>query len=267
MGAAAARVRIRALDLVIDLELDAVLGAALAPLISTYERTDAPAGVRFRAVREPQPTLYRNDELWLSAGSDSELLSLLEGELYRDIVRAAERAPLLHASAVSQSGRALVMAGRSGVGKSTLALALLERGARYLSEEWVAFDADGRVRGVARPLHFDESPSATATKRTGPAERRSCIVTLPEQQIERASVWPAALVLLDRVSSHVGELARLTPGQTLAALEGQFLQLGPDPLQAVVALVAGVPGYRLTFSDKESACSLLAPLFAYGRAG
>lgn len=266
MGAAEARVRIRALDLVIDLELDAVLGAAMAPLISTYERTDAPAGVRFRALREPQPTLYRNDELWLSAASDSELLSLLEGELYRDIVRDAERAPLLHASAVSQGGSALVLAGRSGVGKSTLALALLQRGARYLSEEWVAFDADGRVRGVPRPLHFDEPPSAAPTKKTGPTERRSCIVTLPEHQIERSPVRPAALVLLDRVSSHVGELTRLTPGETLAALEGQFLQLGPDPLHAAVRLVGGVPGYRLTFSDKERACSLLEPLFTCGRA-
>ncbi|MEM1156220.1 MAG: hypothetical protein AAGI44_18955 [Pseudomonadota bacterium] len=53
--------------------------------------------------------------------------------------------PCIHATVLSIEGRAVGLVGRSGVGKSTLAAALLSRGASFLSEDMLALhELDGR---------------------------------------------------------------------------------------------------------------------------
>lgn len=58
----------------------------------------------------------------------------------------------LHAGAVEVGGRAVMLPGRSHAGKTTLVRALLERGARYLSDDLVPIDAGLRAHPLARPL-------------------------------------------------------------------------------------------------------------------
>jgi hypothetical protein len=61
---------------------------------------------------------------------------------------------LLHAGAVELDGRAAVIAGESGFGKSTLTAALVQTGLAYLSDELVALEPDG-ARVVPYPKPFD----------------------------------------------------------------------------------------------------------------
>lgn len=49
----------------------------------------------------------------------------------------------LHASSIVIDGRALLIAGRSGSGKSDLALRLIDRGATLLSDDYTRLDAEG----------------------------------------------------------------------------------------------------------------------------
>lgn len=59
----------------------------------------------------------------------------------------------LHAGAVGRSGRAMVMSGPSGTGKSTLTAQLCDRGWDYLSDEAVRLRAaDGLLRGFPKPI-------------------------------------------------------------------------------------------------------------------
>lgn len=61
----------------------------------------------------------------------------------------------LHAAAVARGGTALLLAGRSGVGKSTLVYAAARAGLRVLSEDAVFLQADpARVWGVPRFVHL-----------------------------------------------------------------------------------------------------------------
>lgn len=56
---------------------------------------------------------------------------------------------VLHAAVVGRRGGALAISGGSGVGKTTLTLALLERGWDYLSDDYCPMD---RVTGLAHPF-------------------------------------------------------------------------------------------------------------------
>lgn len=56
----------------------------------------------------------------------------------------------IHASCVEIDGRGVLLAGRSGSGKSDLALRLIDRGARLVSDDYTELRAeDGRLIGSA----------------------------------------------------------------------------------------------------------------------
>lgn len=84
---------------------------------------------------------------------------------------AARRAPgliVIHAAVVVLDGAALLLPGRSGVGKSTLAAALVARGATYFSDEFAPLTSDGRVLAYPRPLRLRPAPGR-APRTVGPA--------------------------------------------------------------------------------------------------
>ncbi|GEM_PF-5718168 len=61
----------------------------------------------------------------------------------------------LHAAAVCVDDRAMLLAGPSTVGKSTLTAHLLRQGAAYLSDEAVILRQDGRVTGFPRSIALE----------------------------------------------------------------------------------------------------------------
>jgi hypothetical protein len=96
----------------------------------------------------------------------------------------------LHAAALDEGGRAILVSGQAGVGKTTLALALLESGAGCLSDDAV-FLAEREslpwVQGVPRPFHLrpatlDAFPDAAA--RAGPPDAEG------RREIDPWTVWP-----------------------------------------------------------------------------
>lgn len=60
--------------------------------------------------------------------------------------------PVVHASAVARDGQAYIFAGRGAAGKTTIALSLLEKGFKLLSEHFVVLGRDS-VLSFPSPLH------------------------------------------------------------------------------------------------------------------
>src|SRR5215211_6866416 len=58
----------------------------------------------------------------------------------------------VHAGVVSYRGRAIVLPGTSFSGKTTLAVALIQAGAAYYSEEYAVFDEFGLVHPYPKPF-------------------------------------------------------------------------------------------------------------------
>jgi len=62
---------------------------------------------------------------------------------------------------VAWRGRAILLPGRSYVGKSTLVMELVRAGAVYYSDEYAVLDARGRVHPFAQPVALREPDGGT----------------------------------------------------------------------------------------------------------
>jgi hypothetical protein len=97
---------------------------------------------------------------------------------------AAERCPnriAIHAGVVALGNNALLLPGRSLVGKSTLTKALIDAGADYLSDEYALLDTDGLVHPYPRPLRLRQPGSTTKIVSpppdTSPEPRRVALIS------------------------------------------------------------------------------------------
>lgn len=92
-----------------------------------------------------------------SAGSAADLVV---DDVEVALSRAIDGRILVHAGAVGWRGRAILVPGRSGSGKSELVAALVRAGAEYLSDEFAVLDREGRVQPYRRPMAL-RRPSGT----------------------------------------------------------------------------------------------------------
>jgi serine kinase of HPr protein (carbohydrate metabolism regulator) len=122
---------------------------------------------------------------------------------------------LLHATCIAISGRAVLIAGRSGSGKSDLALRLIDRGARLVSDDYTLLSPSG------------ERLLATAPERiAGVIEVRGIGIV----EVEPVGGVPVCLLVdLDRPQQRLPEPQR----RTIAGVE--------IPIVALSALEASAP--------------------------
>jgi len=84
------------------------------------------------------------------------LLSRLRQEVDNTVARRSRRWLFVHAAVVGWRGRAIVIPGRSYSGKTSLAAALVRRGAVYCSDEFALLDETGAVHAYRRAPGFRE---------------------------------------------------------------------------------------------------------------
>ncbi len=171
----------------------------------------------------------------------------------------------LHAAAVEVEGRSLVLAGESGAGKSTMALALLAAGARYISDEFVRIDGAHRADGLCRPLSFDEPPPAALG-----GERHSFGARAPNGGwLEATLVLPGdlarctqptplgLLVVLQHRPKQLPHMRILSPSEALMRLWPLSHRRSPEALQIASAVLAATPVVELHTRTVEQARSTL----------
>ena len=96
-------------------------------------------------------------ELFASVAEADDAVSTLAAKLNLMAVAGSMGRVLLHAGAVERDGRAIVVAGESGRGKSTLTAALVQAGFNYLTDELVLIDPDtARVEPYPKALDLSE---------------------------------------------------------------------------------------------------------------
>lgn len=151
-------------------------------------------------------------------GSDTDPVwqrVLLDTVLYCCRLLAGET--LLHAAAVEREAGAVAIAASSGAGKSSLTLALMQRGARLLSDDVVAMEPRGdRMLASAGPPLMNvpaaaPMPVGAEVLATFDDERW---VQLPPEAHTPHPLALAAVVLLDRAGSQPPSLERLTATPT-----------------------------------------------------
>jgi hypothetical protein len=186
-----------------------------------------------------------------------------EGELFAPVLEnhlraayayrlAATGGALIHSAGVVFEGRAFLLTGPSGAGKTTAASLCLAQGGSVLSDDLNALRAAPAERGAAGAFQVEKLPFTGDLGETGTAGGR----------------WPlAAVVRLRRLRKGEADAIRpLTPGAALAALlaSAPIVNRDPyrrEPLLATLEEVAlTVPAYELTFRLGAGLRSILAAL-------
>lgn len=122
---------------------------AAAPIVEPRGRCDV------EVIADDSPRIVVDDEVLWSDGAPGDLVSGFEERLYQlALARHRRRFAVFHAAALVSDQATVVFAGRSGAGKSSLALAAVRRGWRYLSDEFVVTDGR-RLWGWPRAIRFD----------------------------------------------------------------------------------------------------------------
>ena len=195
----------------------------------------------------------RNDGQLVARGmSHARALDVFESELQLAVARLARPEVFVHAGVVAVDGRAIVVPGRSGTGKTTLVRALVDAGATYYSDEYAVLDVEGRVHPYAR------RPSVRV--RAGHKERH------PVPRHRGRGPAPVALVIETRYRPDGRwDPAPLSAGECVLALLANTVPARDRPADVLAALARATEGARAYSSERGSASRTARALIAIAR--
>ena len=240
------------------------LGSALADFrIELKTSTLVRAGIR------RQIQAYVDHQTLFEPAPKNLGVPMLESAINWCIGNRIARYLLIHAAAVEREGRAVVLPGASGVGKSTLTTALVANGWRLLSDEVTIIDpTGGLLRPHPRPISLknetidliaDRYPQFAAKKRyEGTTKGTVAYVKAPADAIEKADClarpFLVAALMYDSDSRLTCDrlekaeafmlLARESPNYTIMLERG---------FQTLANFVEACDHYELTYSDLDEA--------------
>ncbi len=162
-----------------------------------HVRVGPPSGLR-RWLR-PQINFWYDDHSPFKPLPANHAFALLEWGLNWCVAGHAHHYLMLHAAVLERNGRAVVLPGDPGAGKSTLTAALMLSGWRLLSDEITLVDRDdGLLVGLARPVSL-----------------KNASIDI----IQRA--FPDAVIGAPAYDTHKGTVAHLRPSADSVARVGE----------------------------------------------
>ena len=211
----------------------------------------------------------------VSCGWHADLIQadpwLLSNEIRHLLVEEALRrsdAIAIHAAAVARAGRAIVLVGESGAGKTTLTLQLASAGWDYVTDDLVVVDARGRLMPFPKPLgikepthwsqfahHFVELDWPSAPKD---------LFLVPPQALgwidPAASHEVAAVVFLQRGRNGEVRVEELSGGRALADLGPYTRPIDASSMSVLGAICARARCAQLVSDDPVAAAARLEEL-------
>ena len=124
--------------------------AATLSLVHELFETPSARGSKGRGRRVSGLSVRLDGQVVARGLSHAQALHVFESELQLSVARLARPEVFVHAGVVAVAGRAILLPGRSGAGKTTLVRALVAAGATYYSDEYAVLDREGLVHPYAR---------------------------------------------------------------------------------------------------------------------
>ena len=178
-----------------------------------------------------------------------EALERFESVIRLEMAVSARRWTIVHAGVVEWHGRAIVIAGSSMSGKSTLVQALVAQGARYYSDEFAPIDSRGRVHPYRKPLSLRQADGTTR-------------LVSPAPLASAPPLRPGLIVLTSHAPGHTWNPRVITAGQAVLQLLGHTVRARIDPpgtLRTLAALAQGAVTLEGTRGEAvETAAAILA---------
>lgn len=205
-----------------------------------------------------------------------QALPVFEWGLNRVIAETVHHYLVIHAASVERGGRALILPGEPGSGKSTLTAGLVHRGWRLLSDEMTMIDpATAELVALARPISLKNdsidllrrfAPDAVLSR---PAERTIkgtiALAKPPADSARRVDerALPAWIVF---PTFEQGAASRLAPRPKaecfieLAANALNYSVLGPQGFDLLVDVVSRSQCFEFIYSDLEEGVRLFTEM-------
>lgn len=183
---------------------------------------------------------------------------------------------ILHSAVVERGGRALIISGKPGAGKSTLCAGLMFRGWRLLSDEVALIRPGiGNVTPVPRPVGLkDESidvirrfEPAAVLGPSCPGTRKGTVAHLrpPADSVERGEepALPAWMFFLSFEPGASAELTAVSKAETLVRVAENafnYSVLGADGFETLADVIESSDCYELRYRDLDEAIQLIDDL-------
>ena len=183
-------------------------------------------------------------------------------ELNQRAISHTKSAIKVHAAAAVVAGRAVVLPGPMGAGKSTLVAGLVRRGLPYLTDEVVAIDPDSHtVRPYPRPCSLGVLPPALDSVSWSPSDAGARYLGasgfVPALRLGTLAPEgvPVGSVVLPRYDpSSSTAIRRLDATDALVGVASHTFALDvPGTLASLAAVLDGVPCYELVSGDLDEA--------------
>jgi len=241
---------------VADVVLPAASESAAAAPLNVRLRLESGDGDRL--------LLCRGELSVAESGDPGYVATVLMEEVARALTSHCRRGLLFHAAAVGWRDHVVVLPGRTGAGKSTLAASLVRRGMTFLGDEIACIDDRHIVRSFPRPFVFKPSGLAVARRwfdiedAAGQTLETPLATLVPPCLIGRfdySPPWPAAAIVFPEWEQgrrlEVRPISRAETALGLMASLVNARNLPGHGLADVVRFAQQVPGYRLRYSDAD----------------
>lgn len=206
--------------------------------------------------------LHIDGEPLLVSGRVADVVDGIVGVLNRAVLDHGPDSLHLHGAVVDLDGVGHLLAGPSGSGKTTLAAALLELGARYLTDEICTVDPTAiSIPAYPKPLTLKPGWSPTAD----PVERsdagRGALAASRLAPVTASTVVGGIWWVTYRPGggrSSVTELSRVTACRRLLGDSLDAARLGPEALDVLAPLVARSACWSIEYAEVRDAAGAVA---------
>ncbi|MBN2560443.1 MAG: hypothetical protein JXQ75_05885 [Phycisphaerae bacterium] len=239
-------------------------------------RVDVIAGRSWRTGRRYYHVLSNGEEEFTTRRR-CRILPLIEGTINLLIVRHLPDYLQIHASALSLDGTGLVCAGRPGMGKSTLAAALLARGWSYATDEFALIDPQTRLLVPYPKALSIKSGSRDVLRRFGlpidlgrPYERLKkghvwCLDPMRVRPDAVARACPVRMIVFPQYGQGqpptIEPMSRAQAVFELAHCSFNFLKFRSRAIELLVEVVRNARCYQLRTGDLTRSCRLIEDCF------
>jgi len=178
----------------------------------------------------------------------------------------------LHAASLTLKEKGLILCGQPGIGKSTLALHLIDGGFRYCGDDIVLISPDGLAQGL--PFAPTVKPGAWEAISRIRNDLDHAVVHdradgmrvryLPLTDVHEGSFAAAWIIFLNRIGGAAADLTPLGQIETMGrVIGGSFTANGRLSQKAFAALkkiLVGAKSFELTYGDALQAARKLTGL-------
>lgn len=256
-----------------NLALWAILTPPFAHLAIPPVPSPEPASI-FSILPEPAGlSLWRGGHRYANASSPGAALMTLFGEIAEFGYREQNWLAALHAAAIHDGARALLLPALGGTGKTTLTAALLAAGYGYLSDDVAPLDAETlgvwplplplRIKPGSVPVLRERYPELDVLPAYGPPDQAVRLLPPPRFSLHATQRrYPVAGLVFPEyrpaAAATVQPISPLEALQRLIAAEALFQRpLIPQHIQRLLAWLEATPAWRLEYdSVSEAGCMI-----------